>query len=188
MATNKSATDQPAAASKVDSKEPERLNIQSFTQNYIEWGQQQQQTAQDYHRQCAEAYLDLVNNLNSIAAAAQKPVLEAQQKLLAANLASTGDAESWQNCLRLQQDLAQAIADACHDSSYQESVQKAHDSYAAAVQRAAENAQRQNEQAYQRYLRTVKEGWAQLDADNPNPADLRAVEWSTMTAFQCRAF
>lgn len=187
MATNKSATEQPAA-SKGSRKEPERLNIQTFTKTYIEWGQQQQQAAQDYQRRCAEAYLDLVNSLNEIAAAAQKPVLEAQQKLMAANLSLTGDAESWQNYLRLQQELAQTIAEASNDPSHYENVQKAHEAYAAAIQRAAEQAQRQNEKAYQRYLKVVKDAWARLDADNPDPEELRAVEWSTRAVFQGRAF
>lgn len=187
MATSKSTTEQPAVTTKVN-KEPERLNIQTFTKAYLEWGQQQQRADQDCQRRCAEAYLDLVNNLNEIAAAAQRPVLEAQHKLMAARLTLTGDAESTQNYLGLQQELAKTIADACNDPSQYENAQKAHEAYAAAIQRAAEDAQRQNEQAYQGYLKVLKEAWANLDAENLDPEALRAVEWSTRAAFQCRAF
>jgi hypothetical protein len=182
MATGKSGTEQPAATARPKGKSNQILP-QTFTKAYVEWVHQQQQNALDYQQRCAEAHLELTNTLHEIAAAAQRPIVEAQQKFAEA-AASTPGREGAQDLQQLQQDFARVVEEASQDTSHQDAARKAYETYAKTTQKALEAAQQRNAQAFQKYFRVVKDGWANIDPENSDPEQLRVLEWSTKIAFQ----
>lgn len=166
------------------SQETSKPNLQAFTKAYTEWVHQQQEVSLDYQRRCHEAYFELVSNLNEIAAAVQRPIEDAQLKLRVAGVTAHIDQESRQNYQDLQQEFARVQIEASSNTKHQEGWQKAYDDHAKATQKALEDAQKNNLKAYQQYLKIVQDGWSRLDVEKLDPADMRALEWSTKVAFQ----
>lgn len=183
MVTSKSSAAQSATETK-SAKGPRPLTQQSFAQAYAEWIRQQQESALNYQQRCGEAYFKLINNLNEIAAAAHRPINDAQVKLMVASQTANLDEESWQNFQQQQEEFGKLMRAHGNDTSFQESIQKAYREYAEATQKALEEAHAHNLKAYQKYLKVVKDGWTQIDVEKLNAADLRAIEWSTKVAFQ----
>jgi hypothetical protein len=183
MTTRKSGAEQDSIGTK-STQETSKPNLQAFTKAYAEWVQQQQEVSLAYQRRCHEAYFELVSDLNEIATAGQRPLEDAQLKLKVAGATANIDQESRKNYEQLQQEFARVQMEVNNDPKRQESCQKAYNDHLKATQEALEEAQNRNLKAYQRYLKVVQDGWSQFDIEKLDPADMRALEWSTKAAFQ----
>jgi hypothetical protein len=182
MATTGKST--PTAAETKRTAETGNDATQRFTSAYADWLQQQQAISLNYQRQGSDAYFQLMNDLNEIAAKSKRPVEEAHLKLMLAGPTANVDQDSLQNYQQLQQDCNKVLADFQNDQSLQEAVQKAYDNYNATTQKAHEEAQNRITQSNQEYLKVLKEGWSRLNVENLTPADKHAIQWSTKMAFE----
>jgi hypothetical protein len=92
MATTSKSTPPPA-----DTKRTAETGgdaTQRFTSAYADWTQQQQEISVNYQRQCSDAYFQLMNDLNEIAAKSKRPVEEAHLKLMLAGPTANVDVTS----------------------------------------------------------------------------------------------
>src|SRR5215208_48629 len=100
MATTSKSTPPPAETKRTTETGGDAT--QRFTGAYADWIQQQQEISVNYQRQCSDAYFQLINDVNEIAAKSKRPVEEAHLKLILAGPTASVDQDSWQNYQKLQ--------------------------------------------------------------------------------------
>jgi hypothetical protein len=171
-----SKQEQPAAAASFASK-----HAATLANAYVDMAKEQQEAAMEYQKRCHSAYFELVGQIQQAAAAARKPVEEAHRKLVSAAQEAQQNKEKIQDYQNAYQAFASSYGGQSGDQ-FEKALRKALETFEQTKREATEAAQHRTAEGYQKFVRTLKAVWNEIDPQNIDPDTVGVIEWATRVA------
>jgi hypothetical protein len=146
---------------------------------------EQQEASMECQKSCHSAYFEMVGQIQQAAAAARKPVEEAQRRLVSAAQEAQQNKEKVQDYHNAYQEFASSYGGKTGEQ-YEEALRKAVETFEQTKREAIEAAQRRAAESYQRFVRTLQAVWNEIDPHNIDPDTVGVIEWATKVAAAAR--